>query len=192
MSFEKLFSEVVNSGLCNSCGTCVSACPKDTLVIPLGEVGPEGVSDDCTDACTICYDVCPGRDLPYSEMEKMIFGRKRTQDPVEQMLGIHKYHLVTHSVDRKVHQTGVAGASVSTLLIHGLESGFLDAAIVAGYDSDKPWQVRPYVVTNRDGVLAAARSKYGVCSINTLLAEATKSLSVSIVWRRTTPWLRNI
>jgi coenzyme F420 hydrogenase subunit beta len=111
--------------------------------------------------------------LPYGAMEEMVFGRKRTEDPVEQMLGIHKYHLVTHAVDQKIHQTGVAGASVSTLLIHGLETGFLDAAIVAGYDKDKPWQVRPYIVTEQGGVLAAARSKYGVCSINTLLAEAT-------------------
>ncbi len=83
MSSEKLFNEVVNSGLCCSCGTCVSACPKDGLAIPLGEVGPESVSSDCTDECTICYDVCTGRDLPYSEMEEMIFGRKRTHDQVE-------------------------------------------------------------------------------------------------------------
>ena len=83
MSSEKLFNEVVNSGLCCSCGTCVSACPKDGLAIPLGEVGPESVSSDCTDECTICYDVCTGRDLPYSEMEEMIFGRKRTHDQAE-------------------------------------------------------------------------------------------------------------
>jgi len=175
MPFEKLFEGVVNSGLCSSCGTCVSACPQHLLNIPLGEVGPEKGSgkDDCPEKCNICYDACPGMNLPYGAMEEMVFGRKRTEDPVEQMLGIHKYHLVTHAVDQKIHQTGVAGASVSRLLIHGLETGFLDAAIVAGYDKDKPWQVRPYIVTEQGGVLAAARSKYGVCSINTLLAEAT-------------------
>ena len=175
MPFEKLFEGVVNSGLCSSCGTCVSACPQHLLNIPLGEVGPEKGpgKEDCPEKCNICYDACPGMNLPYGAMEEMVFGRKRTEDPVEQMLGIHKYHLVTHAVDQKIHQTGVAGASVSTLLIHGLETGFIDAAIVAGYDKDKPWQVRPYIVTEQGGVLAAARSKYGVCSINTLLAEAT-------------------
>jgi len=108
-------------------------------------------------------------------MEQMIFGQRRGDEPNEQMFGIYKSHMVTHAVADQIHQTGVAGASVSALLIHGLETGFLDAAIVAGYDKEKPWQVRPFLVTERQGVLAAARSKYGVCSTNTLLAEAAKN-----------------
>lgn len=176
MPFDKLQSEVVDSGLCSSCGTCVSACPLGYLTIPLGEVGSEKKSGtkSCPDNCFICSETCPGKNLPRSDMEQMVFGRKRNDDPNEQMFGIYDYHVVTHAKDDKIHQTGVAGASVSTLLIHGLETGFLDAAIVAGYDKEKPWQVRPFIVTKRDGVLAAARSKYGVCSTNTLLAEAAK------------------
>ena len=176
MPFEKLLAKVVNSGLCSSCGTCVSVCPQRLLHIPLGEVGPEKelVKKECPEKCYMCFDACPGLNVPNSAMEEMVFGRKRSDDPVEKMLGIHKYHVVTHGIDEKIHRTGVAGASVSTLLIHGLETGFLDAAIVAGYDEEKPWQVRPYIVTERDGVLAAARSKYGVCSVNTLLAQAAE------------------
>ena len=60
MPFEKLFNEVVNSGLCSSCGTCVSACPIDLLSIPLGEVGPEKGpgTKDCPEKCNICHDAC--------------------------------------------------------------------------------------------------------------------------------------
>jgi len=168
MPFDKLQGEVIDSGLCCSCGTCVSACPLGHLTIPLGEVGSEKKTggDNCPDNCYICFEACPGRDLPFSEMEQMIFGRRRGDDPNEQMFGIYKQHMVTHAVDDQIHQTGVAGASVSALLINGLETGFLDAAIVAGYDKEKPWQVRPFLVTEREGVLAAARSKYGVCSIH--------------------------
>lgn len=177
MPFDKLQSEVINSGLCCSCGTCVSACPLGYLTIPLGEVGSEKkpATKDCPDNCFICFEACPGKNLPFSEMEQMIFGRRRGNDPNEQMFGIYKSHMVTHAVADQIHQTGVAGASVSALLIHGLETGFLDAAIVAGYDKEKPWQVRPFLVTEREGVLSAARSKYGVCSTNTLLAEAAKN-----------------
>lgn len=176
MPFETLLTDVVNAGLCSSCGTCVSACPQGNLRIPLGEVGPERIDGEveCLKKCDYCSMVCPGRELPCSDMEKMVFGRGRTDDPVEKMLGIHKYHLITHAVDEEVNRTGVAGASVSTLLIHGLKSGFLDACVVAGYDTDKPWQVRPYVVTSEEGVLSAARSKYGVCSVNMMLKEATE------------------
>ena len=176
MAFENLLDNVVNAGLCSSCGTCVSACPQGNLTIPLGEVGPERIdgNKECLKKCDYCFQVCPGRELPYSALEKMVFGRNRTDEPVEKMLGIHKYHLITHAVDQGVNQTGVAGGSVSTLLIHGLETGFLDACVVAGYDTEKPWQVRPYVVTSSEGVLAAARSKYGVCSINTMLKEAAE------------------
>ena len=156
MPFDKLQGETINSGLCSSCGTCVSACPLGYLTIPLGEVGSEKKpgSKDCPDNCFICSEACPGRNLPFSEMEQMIFGRRRKEDPDEEMFGIHKNYMVTHAVDDQIHQTGVAGASVSALLIHGLETGLLDAAIVAGYDKEKPWQVRPFLVTDREGVLA--------------------------------------
>ena len=176
MSFDKLKLEVVDSGLCCSCGTCVSACPHGYLAIPLGEVGSEKKSGkkDCPDNCFICFEACPGKNLPFSEMEQMIFSRKRNSDSNEQMLGIYKSYMVTHAVEESVHKTGVAGASVSALLINGLKTGYLDAAIVAGYDKERPWQVRPFLVTDRGGVLAAARSKYGVCSVNTLLAEAAE------------------
>lgn len=176
MPFDKLQTEVVNSGLCCSCGTCVSACPQGLLTIPLGEVGVERKDETktCPDNCFICYEGCPGKNLPFSEMELNVFGRRRREVPKEQMFGVYKYHMVTHAVDDQVHQTGVAGASVSTLLVHGLTSGFLDAVIVAGYDKEQPWQVRPFVVTSREGVLSAARSKYGVCSTNSLLREAAE------------------
>ena len=120
MPFDRLQSEVVNSGLCSSCGTCVSACPLGLLTIPLGEVGSEKKpgSKDCPEDCFICYEGCPGKNLPFSEMEQMIFGRTRTQDSNEKMFGIYKHHVVTHAVDDQIHQTGVAGASVSALLIH--------------------------------------------------------------------------
>jgi len=176
MPFDKLLNEVIDNGLCCSCGTCVSACPLGYLTIPLGEIGPKKKRETkkCPSNCFRCFEACPGKNLPFSEMEQMIFGRRRNDSPNEQMFGIHKHHMVTHATDDHIHQTGVAGASVSMLLIHGLETGFLDAAIVAGYDKEKPWQVRPFVVTEREGVLGAARSKYGVCSTNTLLAEAAK------------------
>ncbi|MEE9420878.1 MAG: Coenzyme F420 hydrogenase/dehydrogenase, beta subunit C-terminal domain [Desulfatiglandaceae bacterium] len=177
MPFDKLESEVIDSGLCCSCGTCVSACPLGYPAITLGEVGSvkKPGTEGCPDNCFICFEACPGRNLPFSEMEQMIFGRRRRDDPNEQMFGIYKNHMVTHAVDDQIHETGVAGASVSALLIHGLETGFLDAAIVAGYDKEKPWQVRPFLVSDRECVLAGARSKYGVCSTNTLLAEAAKN-----------------
>jgi len=176
MPFDKLKDEVIDSGLCSSCGTCVSACPLGYLKVPLGEVGSEKKlgSETCPKKCYICFEACPGKNLPFSDMERMIFGRNRTNEPLEQMFGIYKSYLVTHAKDENIHKTGVAGASVSTLLIHGLETGFLDAVIVSGYDKEKPWQVKPYLVTGRDGVLKAARSKYGVCSVNTLLAEAAE------------------
>jgi coenzyme F420 hydrogenase subunit beta len=177
MPFDKLKSEVIDSGLCCSCGTCVSACPFGYLTIPLGEVGAEKklATKNCPNNCFVCSEACPGKNLPFSEMEQMIFGRTRSGEPKDQMFGIYKYHMVTYAADDQIHRIGVAGASVSTLLIHGLEKGFLDAAIVAGYDKENPWQVRPFLVTNREGVLSAARSKYGVCATNTLLAEVAEN-----------------
>jgi ferredoxin len=45
----------VNTGKCDECGTCISVCPSDALVIDKRlEVSPE----KCT-SCGICIKVCP-------------------------------------------------------------------------------------------------------------------------------------
>ncbi|MCH7733173.1 MAG: 4Fe-4S binding protein, partial [Candidatus Marinimicrobia bacterium] len=131
MSWEQLKQDVIDRGLCSGCGACVSVCPLNNVKLKIGCVDPE-MRGECIKTCTLCNNACPGAFIPKTELEEMIFGRKRRED--ENLFGQYKDHLVTHSKDERVHHAGVAGGTVTALLLYALEEGIIDGAIVAGYD----------------------------------------------------------
>jgi len=86
----------------------------------------------------------------------MIFGRKRTEE--EELFGQYKDHLVTHAKNEKVHYAGVAGGTVTALLLYALEEGIIDGAIVAGYDENEPWKVKAKIAKTKEDLLTCVRS----------------------------------
>ncbi len=170
MSWEQLKQETIDAGLCSGCGACVAVCPGKQIQLKLGSVDPELVGQCKKESCQLCSEVCPGAFIPRSELEEMIFGRKRKED--EEIFGQYKVHLVTHAKDEKVHQAGVAGGTVTALLLYALEEGIVDGAIVAGYDETEPWKVKAKVVKTKDGLLSCVRSKYAISNMVSALRDA--------------------
>lgn len=168
MSWEELKHDVIDQGLCCGCGACVSMCPNENVNLKLGCVDPE-MTGECQ-SCNNCSSACPGAFIPISEMEEMVFGRKRKED--EKPFGQYKEHLVTYAKDDKVHHAGVAGGSVTALLLYALEKGIIDGAIVAGYDENEPWKVKATIATKKEDLLNCVRSKYAICNILTALRDA--------------------
>ena len=167
--FDRLKKEVIGVGLCTDCGTCVGVCPSRAIVINYDEEEPEAVAE-CPPRCNLCYQVCPGRDIPIPEMERMVFGRERTAE--EEWIGIGQTYIAAHAVDPLVRISGASGGLVSALLLYALENDVIDAALVAGNREDKPWRVIPKIATNRQEVLDCSQSKLSPCPNNSLLAEA--------------------
>ena len=73
---ESLETEVVTSGRCVGCATCVVVCPFNCLEYQRGQ--PELVKP--CENCGICPRVCPKYDWSLSNMEKFVFGKKRKAD----------------------------------------------------------------------------------------------------------------
>jgi coenzyme F420 hydrogenase subunit beta len=133
-------------------------------------VDPELVGECKEERCDLCNEVCPGASIPRSELEEMVFGRKRNED--ENPFGQYREHLVTHAKDEKVHHAGVAGGTVTALLLYALEEGIIDGAIVAGYDEAEPWKVKAKIAKTRDDLLSCVRSKYAICNTVSALRDA--------------------
>ncbi len=169
MKWEQLKQDVIDQGLCSGCGACVSVCPSRNIKLKLGCVDPELIGE-CLEGCNLCNKACPGAFIPKSELEEMIFGRKRTED--EKPFGQYKDHLVTHAKDEKVHHAGVAGGTVTALLLYALEKGIIDGAIVAGYDENEPWKVKAKIAKTKEDLLNCVRSKYAICNTVSALREA--------------------
>lgn len=163
--WEDLHAEVVTTGLCTGCAACVMVCPRDVLgytddFYPV-QIGEGMAADECVigeRGCDICTRACPRFRDWESDLDTALFGRERQPDEV---YGIARSVLLTRATDTVVHETGQDGGLVSTLLIWGLETGRLDGALTSAIVEDRgPFDAAPVLVTDRDGVLATAGSRY--------------------------------
>ncbi|HET6793314.1 MAG TPA: 4Fe-4S binding protein, partial [Acidimicrobiales bacterium] len=60
--FFELAAGVIDAGRCIQCGTCVAACPSDSIGI--GSKGLPALVKMCT-GCSLCWDFCPRGGLRY-------------------------------------------------------------------------------------------------------------------------------
>lgn len=167
--FEMLKRDVIGVGLCHDCGTCVGVCPSKAIVMNYDQEEPAAVKE-CLPRCNLCYEVCPGKDIPIPDLERMLFGRERT--PEEEWIGIGQTYIEGHAMDPLIRIGGASGGLVSGLLLYALENDVIDAALVAGNREDKPWRVIPKIVTNRQEVMETSQSKLSYVCNNSLLGEA--------------------
>jgi coenzyme F420 hydrogenase subunit beta len=163
-----LFTEVVTSGLCTGCAACIVACPYDVLEYDDSggryrpfHVEADGGAEDCTHGekgCTLCTRACPRFREWETEIDTFMFGRERLD---EEVFGVSQDVVLARATDPLVNETGQDGGLVSAILIHALENGVIDAALVSYLEGDgTSWKAIPGVATTREQVLAAAGSRY--------------------------------
>jgi coenzyme F420 hydrogenase subunit beta len=125
---------------------------------------------ECPPRCNLCYEICPGKDIPIPDLERLAFGRQR--DTGEEFIGVSQDLIKGYATDIGSRNAGSSGGVASALLIYALENDIIDAAIVSGMSKEKPWRFEPKIAINREQVLAAARSKYILIPTNAILGEA--------------------
>lgn len=173
ISFEEsLLTEVIGTGKCVGCGACVVVCPFSCLEYVNGK---PSLVKEC-EICGICPQVCPRYDWSRTKAENFVFGRERKP---EEEFGVYRRLAIAQATDDRIANVSQDGGVATALLLFALENGFIDSALVAGTDPEKPFYPAPKLATTAQEILGAAGTKYS-CSPNILaLTDVLKQKKVN-------------
>ncbi|HVE92274.1 MAG TPA: Coenzyme F420 hydrogenase/dehydrogenase, beta subunit C-terminal domain [Actinomycetota bacterium] len=172
--WRELFREIVATDVCCGCAACVLVCPHHVLGYDYAMEKPFQTDverpDDCSHGqtgCDICARACPRLDHDagiwrwnWPELEQHLFGRIRGPDD---LFGVHRQVVIARSSDPEVVAKSQDGGIGSALLLHGLETGTLDGAVVSAFDGASQ-MTQPALVTTPEEVLGTSRSRYTYCA----------------------------
>jgi coenzyme F420 hydrogenase subunit beta len=118
-------------------GFCFSFCPRSFAV------------------CRLCEEECPR--LEYGVCD---FG-PCASSPEKRILGYYQRIFSARAAEASIRGVGKDGGVITALLYHALETGFIDAAVVAVRTED--WKAKPFVATTPEEVLLGRGPKYTAC-----------------------------
>ena len=151
------------------CGLCIAVCPVGAL--GLTQSGSDlsiTFKGKCVD-CGICYQICPGKNVPLKDLDRFLFGRER--DLKVEFLGIIKACYQANAADPEIRAKGASGGVVTALLVYALEKRLISAANVIVFDKEQPWKAKPMLATTREEIINAAQSKYVIVPANAALTK---------------------
>ncbi|ARS89617.1 Coenzyme F420 hydrogenase/dehydrogenase, beta subunit C-terminal domain [Natrarchaeobaculum aegyptiacum] len=149
--FHELDEAVIQDGRCIQCGTCVAACPSDSIGV--GEDDHPELVKMCT-GCSLCWDFCPRGGLRYERQWVVTGGEdnvKGAGDPITEF---------SARVDEEWTDEAQDGGVVTHILATLLEKGEIDGALIATEDDDEPWKAVSYLATSREDLIANAGTIY--------------------------------
>ena len=149
--FMELDEAVIDEDRCIQCGTCVAACPSDSIGI--GEDDLPELVKMCT-GCSLCWDFCPRGGLRYERQWKLTGGDdnvKGAGDPITEF---------SATVQEDWRENAQDGGLVTSVLIHLLEEGEIDGAMVATESETEPWKAEPFLATTPEELVENAGSFY--------------------------------
>jgi len=159
-----LLRDVQEKGLCVDCGGCVGLCPYFR-----SHKGRVAMLFDCNLEQGRCHAHCPKAEVDMDAVSRKVPGEPYTGEPAGRFRRIVKARAGEKMTGRARYQNG---GTVSSLLALAFETGLIDAAALTDRKGLMP---RPRVVTDVEGVLACASSKYMASPTVSAVHEAASS-----------------
>jgi coenzyme F420 hydrogenase subunit beta len=172
-TFFDLIEEVQKPGLCQRCGGCVAFCTAINYGgLELDEEGkprlkPEG---QCIE-CGLCYSICPETHEQDEEVKKLV-----TWDaPMGRVLDSS----VDRAVNPVIRERGTDGGVVTALLVHLLDKGHIDGAIVT--KKTGLFQRAPWLASTREEIMESAGFHFDASHGLQLFSELYSTYSPTVV-----------
>jgi coenzyme F420 hydrogenase subunit beta len=121
----------------------------------------------CTD-CDLCVKVCPGDEFNFSSHHLSTLGAAGNLSSTH---GKFDKAVLAYSSDENLRQASTSGGLVTQILLHLLDSGDIDGALLVTSDQERLWKGRPILARSRDEIIAAAKSKYAITPTNVSFAQ---------------------
>jgi coenzyme F420 hydrogenase subunit beta len=167
---DLLMEEIVETGKCIGCASCVSICPTDVFDYK-NELPVDTRADACV-YCVLCVEVCP----VMRPMDKDIPNLIEFREPkLDEGYGSYSYGMYTRATDPEILENGQDGGMVSAVLLHALENGTLSGAIVGDVLPDNTQVGTHMVATTRKDILSSSASRYTYSPNNLALIDAMRA-----------------
>jgi coenzyme F420 hydrogenase subunit beta len=151
-----LESRVVRGGTCTGCGACValdrhrSSRMRGTARGVVPELGREVDLPEWT------LDACPGYGIDYPALTRLHYGAAATEALVGPFIAVR----TGFAADPRIRTAGASGGVMTRTLLHLLESGRVDGAVLVRQGTPTPAEARAVVVDSAEEILRCAQSVY--------------------------------
>lgn len=145
-------ARVARGDLCAGCGACAGVAPGKVQmqIAPPGYLRPvQSQSLSPAEEATI-RRICPG-------LGQTIEAGGRQDDP---LWGPYMEMRIGHATDPDIRFSGSSGGGISMILLHLIDTGVVDAVIQTTASPELPIGNTETISFGRDGILAAAGSRY--------------------------------
>ncbi|MBT3556881.1 MAG: 4Fe-4S binding protein [Rhodospirillales bacterium] len=170
-----MMKQVVEPGKCIGCASCVSICPVDVFDY-VNETPIDTRADACV-YCILCAEVCPVLRPTDNDLPEILNFKEppagETHEPSS--YGEYSYGLYARSTDPDVLAKCQDGGVVSTMIIHGLDTGTLKGAVTGDVYPDNRQIGRHKLARTRDDVLGCAASRYTYAPNTLALQQAMRA-----------------
>lgn len=157
--------QIINSNLCNGCGTCFSFCPFEAIQLEIDNkmgIFIPTISEKKCNNCGICYNICPGHEVDFSSFNEDIFNCL----PENQTVGNYRASYIGYSLDDNIRFNSASGGLVSSILIFALNNGIIDGALVTRMSVLNPFEPEIFIARTKEQILSASGSKYCPVPLN--------------------------
>lgn len=160
-------AKIIDGGLCHRCGSCVGICPTGVLALDDQAYPKVQNLSACTD-CDLCVKVCPGDEFDFRRVHEDLFGEP---GDIRSTHGHFIDSFVSYATDADIRERSTSGGMVTAILLHMLERGEIDGAVLITSDTEEIWKGKPTIARTREEILAGMKSKYAISPTNSVFAE---------------------